>query len=111
MLRDPAYANPISIRFLPPEKSATAPRIGSTATCSRTERATTYGKKDPAWTGMPSGYTNPRASAAARVTAVRCGPRKTVTTVVENAEFPKSYAYQPMRSHRRGPGGAVIVGA
>src|SRR5437764_12630515 len=44
---------------------------------------------------MPSGCTSPTEYAAALVTTVRYGPRKSVTTVVENAEFAKSYRYHP----------------
>jgi len=39
---------------------------------------------------MPSGWTKPSASAAARVTLVRYGPMKTATTVVEKAELAQS---------------------
>src|SRR5689334_17603054 len=54
---------------------------------------------------MPRGCTEARQSsasmeqpAACSVTLVRNGPRKTVMTVVENAELAQSERYQPVRS-------------
>ena len=44
---------------------------------------------------MPSGCTRPSAPAAAFASAVRYGPRKSVTTVLANVEFAQSYMYQP----------------
>ncbi len=40
--------------------------------------------------GMPSTWTRPEASAAARAREERYGPKKTVTTVVEKAELAQS---------------------
>jgi hypothetical protein len=67
-----------------------APMIGKKNTCSSTESDTIYGKKASARIAIPSGWTKPSLSAAARVTEVRYGPKKTETTVVEKAEFAQS---------------------
>ncbi len=79
------------------DRSATAPITGSTKTVSSTDSETRYGKNEPAATLMPSGYTYavqlsaPSSQpAAVLVIVVRNGPRKTVTTVVENAELAQS---------------------
>ncbi|GAA3112747.1 hypothetical protein GCM10020254_68750 [Streptomyces goshikiensis] len=53
----------------------------STATITETD--TVYAKYEPARTGTPSGWTYPSESAAAFATAVRYGPRNTVSTLVE----------------------------
>ena len=63
---------------------------GKTSTWSSTDRDTTYGKNAPAATRRPSGKIQPPASPAAFAAVVRYGPRKTVTTVVEKAEFAQS---------------------
>ncbi|CAM5677356.1 hypothetical protein SVIOM74S_09827 [Streptomyces violarus] len=64
-------------------RSAAAPTRGITSTATITDRDTEYAKKDPARTGIPSGWTYPSASAADSATDVRYGPRKTVSTLVE----------------------------
>src|SRR5689334_22877220 len=86
-----------SSTFLRGVRSATAPMTGSTNTVSNTDSDTRYGKYEPAATVMPSGCTRPVQSsvpsgqpAACSVTLVRNGPRNTVMTVVENAEFAQS---------------------
>ncbi len=78
-------------------RSANAPITGSTTTVSSADSDTRYGKYAPGATGMPNGYTTPvhtsapGAQPAARfVTAVRNGPRKTVMTVVLNADIAQS---------------------
>lgn len=83
--------------FLRADRSATAPTTGSTSTVSSTDSETRYGKYEPAATRMPSGCTSRSQSsapspqpAATSATVVRNGPRKTVTTVVENAELAQS---------------------
>jgi hypothetical protein len=77
-----------------PEWSAMAPTMGMHSTWNRAEIDTRYGYQAAARIGMPSGCTNPFASAAASAAAVRNGPANTVMTVVGKAELAQSYQYQ-----------------
>jgi hypothetical protein len=67
-----------------------APAAGSTSTCAITETVTANGNTALARMSRPSGCTKPRASAAVSAIPLRYGPRKTVRTVVENAELAQS---------------------
>jgi hypothetical protein len=79
------------------DRSAIAPVTGSTNTVRNTDSETVYGNSEPGAMSRPStSIVRPRHGsseaqpAPALATAVRYGPRKTVTTVVENAEFAQS---------------------
>ena len=52
-------------------RSAAAPTSGMTKIDTITDAETQYAKKEPARTGIPSGCTNPSASAADLATDVR----------------------------------------
>lgn len=54
-----------------PVRSAAAPASGITKIDRMTDADTQYAKKEPALRGIPSGCTNPSASAAALATDVR----------------------------------------
>ena len=80
------------------DRSAIAPITGSTNTCRNTDSDTTYAKTEPARDRDAQRVQRtrrrcPRRSsqpAAFSAIAVRYGPRKTVMTVVEKAEFAQS---------------------
>jgi hypothetical protein len=87
---DPSVAKPASSSRLRPLRSVIAPVTGRISTCRSVETDSTYPKKLPGGTLIPSGWMRPEASAAFLAMDVRYGARKTVTTDVENTELAQS---------------------
>ena len=90
MASDPIPANSPSSRRLLGARSAIAPTTGRMKTWRKTDVVIIAGNHALSRIGIPSRWTKPSASAESSAIVVRYGPRKTVTTVVENADAAQS---------------------
>src|SRR5215208_4861204 len=72
-----------------------APRMGRKRTWSPTENEMQYGRKESGAMGIPKQRARPSGPAASAAREAMYGPRKTVPTVVLNAELAQSYMAQP----------------
>jgi hypothetical protein len=83
--------------------------MGRKRTWSPTENEMQYGRKESGAMGIPKKRARPFGPAASAAREAMYGPRKTVPTVVLNAELAQSYMAQPKISRLSFTGACVVV--